>query len=423
MEITLKLQPPHQGQLDLWRGRERFNAVRCGRRWGKTQFAVSLCAQSATNKQSWGIFAPDYKILSETYRELETILRPVTESSSKTDGLIRLITGGRIDFWTLNNPRAGRSRKYHGVILDEVAFAGPDMTDLWQKAIAPTLLDYKGQAWALSTPNGLDPENWFCRICTEPELGWKQFHAPTSSNPFLDSDAVAKLQSEYPPLVYQQEYLAEFVDWSGSAFFSEDALLHDGKPVEYPKRCDTVFAIIDTAVKDTLEHDGTAVIYCAKDRHAIDHHLTILDWDVLQIEGYLLETWLPGVYMRLDELTAQTGARYGSSGTFIEDKSTGSVLIQHARNRGMQVEAIDSTLTALGKDPRAISASPYVYRGDVKISQHAYDKVKNYRGQTRNHLLSQVCGYRPGTKTPHGMDLLDAFTYSVMLGLGDSAGY
>lgn len=422
MKVEIKLPQPHAGQLALWRGRDRFNAVRCGRRWGKTQFAINLLTQHAANRESWGLFAPDYKILSETYRELETVLRPITESSSKTDGLIRLITGGRIDFWTLNNPRAGRSRKYHGVVLDEVAFAGPDMSDLWQKAIAPTLLDYRGQAWALSTPNGLDPENWFCRICTESEWGWKQFHAPTSTNPHLDAGDVAKLKDQYPPLVYQQEYLAEFVDWSGSAFFSEDSLLHEGQPVEFPERCDTVYAVIDTAVKDTLEHDGTAVVYVSKSKRERSP-LTILDWDVLQIEGYLLEDWLPGVYMRLDELSKACGARYGNAGTYIEDKSTGSVLIQHARNKGLQVEAIDSVLTSLGKDPRAISASPYVYRGDVKLSRYAYDKTKSYRGQTRNHLLSQVCGYRPGTKTPHGMDLLDGFVYGVMIGLGDSDGF
>lgn len=411
--------------MALWKQRSRFNAVRCGRRWGKTAFAVTLIADHVTEEGGapWGFFAPDYKIMSETYRELETLLRPVTESSSKTDGLIRLVNGGRVDFWTLNNPRAGRSRKYKGVIVDEAAFAGSDMNDLWQKAIAPTLLDYKGEAWALSTPNGLDSDNWFYRICSDKSLGWKEFHAPTASNPYLDSDDVAKLQHQYPPLVYQQEYLAEFVDWRGTAFFSEESLLLDGEPVPFPTRCDTVYAIIDTAVKDTLEHDGTAVVYVAKDRHAVGHPLTILDWDVIQIEGYLLEQWLPGVYMRLDELSKACGTRYGSSGAFIEDKSTGSVLIQHAQNRGLQCEAIPSDLTALGKDPRAISASPYVYRGDVKISRYAYEKITNYRGQERNHLLSQVCGYRPGTKTPHGMDLLDGFTYSVMLGVGNNDGY
>ena len=141
----------------MWNERARFNAVRCGRRWGKTKLAESILTQYPAGGQCWGLFAPDYRILSETYRDLEAVLRPITESSSKTDGIIRLVTDGRIDFWTLNNPKAGRSRRYHGVIVDEAAFAGSDMHDVWMKAIAPTLLDYGGVGWALSTPNGIDP--------------------------------------------------------------------------------------------------------------------------------------------------------------------------------------------------------------------------------------------------------------------------
>ena len=39
-----------------------------------------------------------------------------------------------------------------------------------------------------------------------------------------------------PPLVYQQEYLAEFVDWSGAAFFAREHLLVNGEPIEMPAR-------------------------------------------------------------------------------------------------------------------------------------------------------------------------------------------
>ena len=166
MAHDLILPPPHAGQLAAWRGRGRFTALRCGRRWGKTQLAESIAVQTAAQGFPVGIFAPDYKILSETYRDLESTLTPVISDSNRTDGIIRLITGGRVDFWTLNNPRAGRSRKYRTVIIDEAAFSDGDMSGLWQKAIAPTLLDYKGDAWAMSTPNGVDEGNWFYRLCT-----------------------------------------------------------------------------------------------------------------------------------------------------------------------------------------------------------------------------------------------------------------
>jgi hypothetical protein len=77
----------------------------------------------------------------------------------------------------------------------------------------------------------------------------------------------------------------------------------------------------------------------------------------------------------------------------------------------------------MGKDGRALNVSGYVYRGEVKVAQEAFEKVSNYKGQTRNHLISQVCGFRVGEKTAHQMDLLDCFTYGVGIGLGNSDGY
>ena len=58
-----------------------------------------------------------------------------------------------------------------------------------------------------------------------------------------------------PLLVYAQEYLAEFVDWMGVAFFSREKLLIDGS-VPYPQWCDIVFAVIDTASKTGTENDA-----------------------------------------------------------------------------------------------------------------------------------------------------------------------
>ena len=88
------------------------------------------------------------------------------------------------------------------------------------------------------------------------------------------------------PLVYQQEYLAEFVDWSGVAFFMLDKMLVDGKPIDIPKRVDGVFCTIDTATKTGTANDGTAVVYWGFNRIGDGPPLALLDWDVVQIEGY-----------------------------------------------------------------------------------------------------------------------------------------
>src|SRR5258708_5632554 len=199
----------------------------------------------------------------------------------------------------------------------------------------------------------------------------------------------ADLIRDNDPLVYAQEHLAEFVDWSGVAFFSREKLLDQNQPVPYPITCDGVFAVIDTASKTGTDNDATAVTYFAVNRHS-SFPLLILDWDIIQIEGAILETWLPSVFDRLEELSRLCRARNGSLGAWIEDKNSGTILLQQSQRRRMPAIAIDSKLTAMGKDERAISVSGYVHRGNVKYTDHAFNKTSVYKRKSRNHLLDQV---------------------------------
>jgi hypothetical protein len=419
IDITLPTLHPGQEAAYLMPG--RFKVIRCGRRWGKTAMAITIGADGAARGENIGYFAPDYKIQSEAFTELEEVLHPIKRSSSKVEGIIRTRSKGRIDFWTLENERAGRSRKYHKVIIDEAAFTKPNMMRVWETAIKPSLLDFQGECLVLSTPNGIDAENFFYRICTEPAYGFVEYHAPSHTNPYLPKEELAKLEKENHPLVYRQEYLAEFVDWSGVQFFSLDKMLVNMQPVPWPDRCDAVFAIIDTAIKTGKENDGTAVSYYAINKY-VGHSLVALDWDIIQIEGSLLEEWLPSVYRRLEELSKLCGARMGSLGVFIEDKASGIVLIQQAQRRGWDAKAIDSKLTALGKDERAINVSGYVWQEKFKISEYAYNKTAIYKGITRNHYLTQVLGFRIGVENKDD-DLTDTFTYALSIALGNYEGY
>ena len=98
--------------------------------------------------------------------------------------------------------------------------------------------------------------------------------------------------------------------------------------------------MIDTAVKTGTDNDGTAVTFFGYDKHA-PIPLVILDWDIDQIEGAVLESWLPSVFSRLEELARLCGARRGSVGAFIEDKSAGMILLQQAVQRGMPAQPIE----------------------------------------------------------------------------------
>ena len=149
-----------------------------------------------------------------------------------------------------------------------------------------------------------------------------------------------------------------------------------------------------------------------------------MDWDIAQIEGAILESWLPSVFDRLEELARLCRALKGSLGAFIEDKNSGTILLQQACRRGMPAHLIDSKLTAMGKDERAISVSGYVHRGLVKYTEHAFNKTVVYKRHARNHLLDQIESFRVGDKNnDREDDLLDAFCYGIALALGNSEGF
>ena len=444
-----RADPGHSQYDESWlqNGGGRFVSHRCGRRWGKTVYGQTWEADGAIRGMYCGWFAPSYKYLNEVFEEVALMLEPLKPAVNRSKNFIRLPNGGRIDFWTLEDDRAGRGRRYHRVFIDEAAFTGSNMMEIWRQSIKPTLLDYHGSCKVGSNTNGVSEDNFLWQICHQPEHGFIDFHAPSIANPLIPARIIARpggsnytetieewqerrdkvfadMKSREHPLVWLQEYEAEFVDWRGVAFFSLDKLLLNGRPAPDWQKCDYVFAVVDTATKTGSGNDGTAVTYFAFTRHWA-YPLMVIDWHIEQIEGALLETWLPTVFRTLEEWAVRLGARRGSAGAFIEDAASGMVLIQHAQNNQWPVTAIPQTLTALGKDERAISISGYHHREMVKIGQQAYDKTLQYKQSSRNHWISQVTSFRVGDKdaAKRADDLLDTYTYGVALGLGNSDGF
>jgi hypothetical protein len=427
-DIRITIPTFHRGQVDIWKNRARRNSIRCGRRFGKTKMIVTLATDGAAKGLKVGVFAPEHKQLQEPYDEILYTLGGAVTGSNKSDGVIKTVTGGKVDFWRLiDNELAGRGREYDIILIDEAAYTkDTQMLDIWRKSIVPTMATkLNASVWAFSTPKGTDTENFFWRLGNDPDMGFKEFHAPSWANPLVSRDWITEEESRLHPDVWRQEILAEWVDWSGIAFFSKDKWLVNGLPVPWPAHCDRVFAVIDSAVKDGTEHDGTAVTYFARNQYA-GTPLVILDWDIIQVESDLLTGWLPGVvFPRLEELSRAVGAREGVRGTWVEDKASGSTLLQHARRRNWNVHAIDSEFTAIGKDERALAVSSHHHQGLCKVSEHAHNKTTVYKGISRNHLEAQVVGFRLGDRdaAKRADDLFDTYVYGLALALGGNKGF
>lgn len=412
----------------------RNNAVRCGRRWGKTAMLVNAAVTYSTANfkrpgldlmagARVGIFTAEYRQYQEIFDKLVEYLGPLIKTQSRSEKRILLRNGGKIDFWVTNdNKLAGRGREYELVLIDEAAFTkSPEMLrEIWPKSIKPTLLTTRGRAMVFSTPDGVDEDNFFWAICNDKSLGFFEHHAPTSSNPFVPPEELENERLLCEPRVFRQEFLAEFVDWSTDALFDIEKLLVDGSPVDYPPHCSAVFAVMDTAVKGGTEHDGTAVVYFSLESMG-KQKLTILDWDVVQIDGALLEEYMPSVFSRLEELSAECRAISGAVGVFIEDASMGSILLQKGTASGWPVQAIESALTSKGKDERGVMSSGYHYRGLAKMSRYAYEKTLPFKGAVANHLFKQISRFHLADKNAHKRadDLLDCYMYGLILAFGN----
>lgn len=229
---------PHRGQAKILREMKRFNVVDCGRRWGKTVLGINRLVPPALEGYPVGWFAPSYKYLIEAWRDFRRILKPVILRSDKTEKRIELITGGVIEFWSLQDEDAGRSRKYRRVVVDEAAKV-KGLRKAWQEAIRPTLSDYRGEADFLSTPKGRD---YFWELYTKGldplERDWSCWQMPTSTNPFIHPDEILDLKRNLPERVYLQEIEAEFHDDGGGVFTKVRDAVDKGRGTDLKDRAE-----------------------------------------------------------------------------------------------------------------------------------------------------------------------------------------
>ena len=233
--LELRFPERHPGQEKIVDEAQRTNIVCCGRRFGKSTLGLDVLVtepRGALDGYPVAWFAPNSKLFAEVWEEALRLLHPIAKHIDREQNAIQLITGGRIDFWTLHNTNdPARGRKYARTFIDEAAIVpSRRLEKQWQQAIRPTLTDYGGDAWFGSTPRGA---NYFKTLYDRAEAGeegWKAWQMPTTTNPYIDPIEVEIARRELPPLVFAQEYMAEFVTEVGGAFKEPSRYSRDELP-------------------------------------------------------------------------------------------------------------------------------------------------------------------------------------------------
>lgn len=157
-------------------------------------------------------------MLAEVWRDTNRLLKPAIRKVNVQQHRLEFDGLGSIDMWSLDSPDSARGRKYKRVIVDEAAMI-PNFQEAWQAAIRPTLTDYEGDAFWLSTPRGMNFFKQGFDYGQDPLMtDWASWQFPTTANPYISPDEVEKARQELPELTFRQEYLAEFLQSEGAVF-------------------------------------------------------------------------------------------------------------------------------------------------------------------------------------------------------------
>lgn len=193
----------------------RFKVLAAGRRWGKTRLGVHECLDVASSGgRAWWV-APNYKMGEVGWRPLRIMAGKVGALVRKVDRQITMPNGGEVTVRSADNPDSLRGEGLDFVVMDECAFTSEAT---WIEALRPALSDRKGSAMFISTPKG---RNWFWRNYQRGLVDgdeWMSWQLPTSDNPYIDPDEIEAARGSLPEVIFEQEYLAIFLESEGAVF-------------------------------------------------------------------------------------------------------------------------------------------------------------------------------------------------------------
>ena len=215
MPTEIILPSLHKGQLQVKAERKRRNVIDCGRRWGKNVLLQDLAVETSMIDQApigWG--APIYKQVLDDYRTLADILAPVLQRKSGSEMRLELLGGGTIEFWSMDKPDSIRGKKYKRFITNEAGMI-PDIVDIRNYILMPTLIDLQGDEYYAGTPKGM---NGFFHLYNMTGDSWANWQMPSQTNPHIPASEFVDMKRTMTERAYQQEILARFLEGGGGVF-------------------------------------------------------------------------------------------------------------------------------------------------------------------------------------------------------------
>lgn len=263
------LDAKRQRLPDGTRAYRRF-ALFAGRRGGKTRIGAVGAGEelSVPNTLGWAC-APSYPELLDYVIPAVFAVIPEDwiDDWVASRYLLKLKNGAQCAFRSLDDPDRGRGPGLHWVWIDEARKVAEKAWD----TVLPALTDKRGVAWITTSTNGFDwtyRRFWLPASAEKP--GYWAVKYRTIDNPDIDPEEIEAAQNELDPVFFQQEYLGEFVSFTGAIYgpllapqiLNDERLITNVLP-EYPNIDVTRASIV--GMDPGADHPFGAVIAVATD--------------------------------------------------------------------------------------------------------------------------------------------------------------
>lgn len=300
-------QPRHHFH-PLHRRNARWFMMVAHRRAGKTVSAINDLIEKATyntrEAPRYGYIAPFLKqakqIAWEYLKKYAAPYDPKINESELYVELRALPNSPRITIYGADNPDSFRGLYFDGVVLDE--FGNIDLS-VWKQILLPALVDRRGWAVFMGTPNG---PNHFRDMWYEAEdkPGWGRLFLPVSVTKIIPDDELVMMKENMDEEEYAQEMECSFEASVRGAIYARqmEAMEREGRIGDWNAQKGLPVHVVadlgwsDLAVFGFFQErpDGIVVpLVYANNMQPIQHYIKyIKEWFVLtgHIRGKI---WLP----------------------------------------------------------------------------------------------------------------------------------
>ncbi len=243
---------PHTKQRLMVNGIITSNAkyhVACvGRQFGKSMMAMNLVLYWAINKGPCKILwvSPVYSQTSKVQKELMSAIggSGLVKSCNYSENYISLKNGSEILFRSAEKYDNIRGLTMDYGVLDEAAFM---KEDAWREAIKPVFLVRGKKVLFISTPKG---KTWFYELYqlanSSDHPQYEGYTGTSYDTPYIDASEIEEAKKTLPKNVFDQEYLARFIDTGGEVFSNLDGCTVD----QWPRPAGKIYCGIDLAKQE-----------------------------------------------------------------------------------------------------------------------------------------------------------------------------